>query len=82
MARRKKKEDFGIAKPAMSLVGGATILGVGGAVVTGVGGPTAGAAGGGLTAAASFLPPIGAAIGAGLTVQQLKKLQKTAKRKR
>ena len=80
MARKKK--DLDIAKPALALTGGAVVLGIGGSVVGGVGGSTAGAAGGGLVAAASFLPPIGAAIGAGLTIQQLQKLEKQVKRKR
>ena len=82
MARKKKDSEFGIAKPALALTGGAVVHGIGSSVVGGVGGSTAGAAGGGLVAAASFLPPIGAAIGAGLTIQQLQKLEKQVKRKR
>ncbi len=78
----KKKKDLGIAKPAMGLVGGAAILGVGGSVVGAIPGTTAATAGGGLTAAAGFMPLMGTAMGAGLTVQQLRKLQKVSKKHR
>lgn len=77
----KKKKDSGMAKPALGLVSGVVILGAGSSMVSGIGGPTAGYAGAGLTSAASFMPPMGAAVGAGLTVQQLKKLQKQTKQK-
>ena len=80
MAKRKK--DLGIAKPAGALVGGAVILGAGGSVVGAIPGTTAATAGGGLTAMASFMPVAGTAIGAGLTIQQLKKLEKQTKRRR
>ena len=82
MGKRKKREDMGMVKPAMGLVGGGVILGVGGSVVGAIPGTTAATAGGGLTAMASFMGPMGATVGAGLTVQQLRKLEKQTKRRR
>ncbi len=82
MARKKKDSDLGIARPAMGIVSGGVILGVGSSVVGGVGGSTAASSQAGLGAAAGFLPPMGATVGAGLTVQQLRKLQKVSKRRR
>lgn len=82
MAKRKKKDEIGFVKPTTGLVKGSVILGVGGSVVSGVGGSTAGTAGGGLVTAASFMPAMGTATGAGLTVQQLRKLEKQTKRRR
>ncbi len=75
MARKKK--DLGIAKPALGLTVGATILGVGAGVAV-----KAGGSGAGLSAAAGFLPTMGTAVGAGLTIVQLRKLEKQTKRKR
>ncbi len=82
MEKHRKAKDVGFIKPAKGLVGGTVILGVGGSVVSGIGGPTANVAGGGLVTAAGFFPAIGTAVGAGLTVQQLRKLEKQTKRKR
>ncbi len=75
MARKKK--DLGIAKPALGLTVGATILGVGAGVAV-----KAGGSGAGLSAAAGFLPTMGTAVGAGLTIGQLRRLEKQTKRKR
>ena len=72
----KKKKDIGLKQATMGIVGGSVILGAGSSVVSGVGGSTAG-----LTAAAGFLPPIGATIGAGLTLRELEKLKKVGKRR-
>ncbi len=80
--RRKKDRELGIARPALGLVAGATILGVGGSVVVGVGGPTAASAGAGLTAAASFLPPLGVVVGSGIVVRGLRGLQEQVEPKR
>ena len=77
---KKKKKDMGMAGPAMGMVTGGVVLGVGSQVVSGVGGSTAASAGGGLVTAASFMPTMGVAIGAGLTLEQVKKLQKKGKR--
>ena len=77
MDKRKKREDLGITRPAMGLVGGAAILGIGSTVAVKAGGSAAG-----MSAAASFLPPMGTAVGAGLTVMQLRKLEKQTKRKK
>ena len=76
MAKRKKVAETGLIGPTGQLVGGAVILGAGASVATGVGGST-----GGITAAASFMPVIGMGVGAGLTVRQLRKLEKQTKRK-
>lgn len=70
MARRKK-QDLGIAQPAISMVGGATILGIGGQAAV-----SAGGSGAGMTVMAGYLPAMGTAIGAGLTIKQLRKLKK------
>ena len=78
----KKRKEMGLKQASMGLVGGATILGVGGAVVGAIPGTTAATAGGGITAAASFLPTIGVAVGAGLTLQQLRKLEKVSKKRK
>lgn len=77
----KKKKGLGIAKPALQMTGGAVILGVGSSVATGTG--TVGtAAAGGLTTMASFMPAMGAAVGGGLVLNQVKKLEKVNKRRR
>ena len=80
MAKKRKKTSLGEA--GIGLTKGAVILGVGGSVVGAIPGTTAATAGGGLTAMASFMPVAGTAIGAGLTIQQLKKLEKQNKRRR
>ena len=77
MGKRKKREDLGIARPAMGLVGGAAILGIGSTVAV-----KAGGSGAGMSAMASFMPAMGTTVGAGLTVQQLRKLEKQTKRRR
>ncbi len=76
MAKRKNREELGIARPALGLVAGATILGVGGTVIAGVGGSTAASAGAGVTAVASFLPVAGTVIGGGIVIGQLRGLQR------
>ena len=75
MARKRK--DLGLKRPAIGLVAGATILGIGGSVAVGVGG-----SGAGISAAASFLPAIGATVGAGLTIGQLRKLENQRKHRK
>ena len=75
MAKRKK--DLGIAKPAMELTMGASILGLGAGVAV-----SAGGSGAGMSAAAGFMPAMGTTVGAGLTIGQLKKLEKQNKRRR
>lgn len=82
MARRKKSESLGFARPARDIVIGGSILGVGATVVARVGGSTAGQAGLGLSAAASFLPIAGVTIGGGLALRQLRRLQGQTERKR
>ena len=79
MARKKKD---GLKRATLGLVGGSVILSTGSSIVGSVGGSTAASAQAGLGAAAGFLSPIGATVGAGLTVQQLRKLQKVSKRRR
>lgn len=74
---KKRNKDLGITKPAIGLTIGGSILGVGAGVAVAAGG-----SGAGLTAAAGFLPTAGIAIGAGLTVGQLRKLEEQNKRKR
>ncbi len=81
MAKKKKVSDLGIARPAMGLIGGGIALGLGSSIVGSVGGSTAASAQGGLTTAASFLPIAGTAVGAGLTIRQLKKLEKMQERR-
>jgi len=76
MAKRRKVARNTFIGATGSLLGASVILGVGSTVVTRVGGSA-----GGLTAAASFLPPIGATIGAGFTIGQLRRLQRTKKKK-
>ena len=76
MAKRKKVSDMDIIGASKGIVVSSAVLGFGGSIVSGAGGNTTG-----ISAAASFLPPIGAAIGAGLTVRQLKKLEKLQKRR-
>ena len=78
---KRKKKDTGMAGAALGMVAGGATLGIGAQVITQVGGPTAGYAGAGMTTMASFMPAMGSAYGAGLTVQQLKKLQKQSKRR-
>jgi len=73
MARKKKP---GFSKSAIELTKGSVILGVGATVGTQVGGPV-----GGLTAASRFMPAMGAAIGAGGVLEQVKKLPKVSKKK-
>jgi len=76
MARRKKDEGIGIARPAIGLLGAGVGLGIGSSVIGGIGGPTAASAQAGLTGAASFLPVAGTAVGGFLVVRQLQGLQK------
>ncbi len=76
MARKKKDSDLGIVRASKGIVVGSAVLGFGSSVVSGVGGSTAG-----LTAAASFLPPISATVGAGLTLRQLERLKKASKQR-
>ena len=80
--KRKNVQDIGIARPAMGLVVGGTILSVGGSVIAGVGGSTAASAGAGVTAVASFLPVAGTVIGGGIVVGQLRNLQMQIEPKR
>lgn len=68
---KKKNKDLGMTKPALGMVAGATILGVGGSVAV-----SAGGSGAGMSAMAGYMPAMGTTIGAGLTIQQLRKLQK------
>ncbi len=82
MDKRKKRSEIGLKQASTSLVGGAVILGAGGAVVGAIPGTTAATAGGGISAVAGFLPTMGTALGAGLTVQQLRKLQKVSKKRK
>ena len=79
MAKQKKTARNEFIGPTMGLVGGAVTLGVGGSIVGAIPGTTAATAGGGLTAAASFMSPIGATIGGGLVVGQLRKTNKQVK---
>lgn len=76
MVKRKKKE-MGMMKPAMGLVGGSVMFGLGGSIAETGGFPAAG-----ITAGARFLPAAGAAVGAGMAMGQVKKLQKLTKRKK
>ncbi len=78
----KKRKEIGLKQASMGLVGGAVILGAGSSVVGAIPGTTAATAGGGITAAASFMPVMGTALGAGLTIRELKKLQKVSKKHR
>ena len=82
MAKRKKVSEMGLKQATTGIVGGAVVLGVGGSVVGAIPGTTAATAGGGITAAASFMPTMGAAMGAGMTMQQLRKLQRVSKKRR
>ena len=75
MAKRKKVSDLGIVKPAVGLTVGGSILGLGADVAV-----KAGGSGAGMSAMGSFMGPMGATVGAGLTVGQLKKLQKVSKK--
>jgi len=70
MAKRKKKEGLGFARPTRDLVVGASVLGIGATVVSRTGGSTAG-----ISAAASFLPVLGVTVGGGLALRQLRRLQ-------
>ncbi len=63
-------------RASIELVKGSVILGVGSSIAIQSGGSAAG-----LSAAASFMPTMGVAIGGGLVVGQLRKLQKVSKRK-
>lgn len=78
----KKRKEMGLKQATTGIVGGAVILGMGGAVVGAIPGTTAATAGGGITAAASFMPVMGTALGAGLTVRELRKLEKVSKKHR
>lgn len=75
MARRKK--DLGMARPAMGLVKGGVVLGVGSSVVTAAGGSAAG-----MTTMAGFMPAMGVAIGGGIALQQVRRLQKQTRRRK
>ena len=78
MRKRKSKNDVGMAKPAMGLVKGGVVLGVGGSVISSVGGNAAG-----VSTMAGFMPAMGAAMGGGIALQQVRKIQKqTRKRKK
>ncbi len=76
MAKRKKESEMGLKQATIGIVGGSVILGVGSGAAVKAGGSAAG-----LTAAAGFLPPIGATIGAGLTLRELEKLKKVGKQR-
>jgi len=76
MAKRKRKDDLGLAKPAIELTKGSVILGVGATAATGVGGSAAG-----LTAASGMLPAVGVAVGAGAVIRQTRKLQQKKRRR-
>ncbi len=78
----KKRKEMGLKQATTGLVGGAVVLGAGGVVVGAIPGTTAATAAGGITAAASFMPVMGTAMGVGLTVQQLRKLEKVSKKRR
>ena len=78
----KKRKEIGLKQASMGLVGGAVVLGAGGTVIGAIPGTTAATAGGGISAAAGFLPTMGTVMGAGLTVQQLRKLQKVSEKHR
>lgn len=82
MARRKKVSENEFIRPTTGLVIGGSIFGIGAGLVAGVGGSTAASAGAGITAGASFLPPIGATIGAGLTLRQIRRLEDTTRKRR
>jgi|TARA_Y100000310_G_scaffold229236_1_gene231655 hypothetical protein len=71
------KEKLGVARPAKDMVIGASILGIGATVVTRTGGPV-----GGISAAASFLPILGAQVGGSVALRELRKLQNQDMRKR
>ena len=72
MAKRKKD---GLKQATIGLVGGSVILSTGSSVVQKTGGSAAG-----LTAAAGFMPAMGTAMGAGMTLMQLKKLERLKRR--
>lgn len=78
----KKRKEIEFIKPSTGLVSGAVILGAGGMVVGAIPGTTAATAGGGITAAASYMPMMGGVMGAGMTLQEVRKLQKVSKKKR
>ena len=75
MARKKKEQDLGITGPAIALTVGGSILGLGAGLTVAAGGSAAG-----LTAAAGFLPITGTAIGGGIVIGQLRKLQTKTRR--
>ncbi len=75
MARKERKDDLGIVKPAVGLTVGGSILGLGAGIAI-----SAGGSGAGLSAAAGFLPTMGTAIGGGLVIGQVRKLQKQTKK--
>lgn len=77
MAKRKQRAEMGFKQASTGLVGGAVILGVGADVAV-----KAGGSGAGMGAAASFMPAMGATMGAGMTLQEVRKLQKVSKKKR
>ncbi len=74
---RKKTQEIGLMGASRDIVIGGSILGVGASVVARTGG-----SGAGISAAASFLPVMGATIGGGLALRHLQRLQGTKKRKR
>jgi len=77
MAKRKREQGLGFARPARDLVIGGSVLGIGATIVARTGGSAAG-----LSAAASFLPVVGVTVGSGLALRQLRRLQSQEKRKR
>ena len=77
MAKRKKMAQNEFIGPTIGIVSGATILGIGGSAAVKAGGSAAG-----MTAMSSFLPSIGGVMGAGLTLRQVKKLEKVSKKRK
>ncbi len=82
MANKKKSALNGLNRGSRGIVVGGATLGIGSQVIGTIGGSTAPAAQSGLLAAASFLPVVGTAVGAGVVVRQLDNLQESTKRKR
>lgn len=68
MAKRKRND---LASAGIGMTRGAVILGIGADVST-----KAGGSGAGMTTMSGYLPMIGSTYGAGMTIKQLKKLQK------
>lgn len=73
----KKKKELGMVKPALAMTGASVVLGVGSQVAVGSGGSAAG-----IGAMSGFLPIAGSAMGAGVVVGQLRKLEEAGKTRR